>query len=228
MGVDCVVLTYEALHRKTYDTLCLLKVSGYNNVLVWATPMSYKKTFSPIYEHRPPINNDISTKQICEAFHYEYMSGIGGYENLDVGKEIPILVCGAGLLPEVFIKNHIVINSHPGFIPLARGLDAFKWSIIEDLPIGVTTHLIGDEVDAGEIIERREISVYTNDTFHALAQRVYENEICMLVSSISKMHEKHTYISSGNTVQHKRMPADIECSLLQAFNDYIKRHGIRR
>lgn len=87
---------------------------------------------------------------------------------------------------------------HPGYISLARGLDALKWEIYEDLPIGVTTHFIGDEVDAGEIIERKEILVYKNDTFHALARRVYETEVAMLVSSLRAGGKGKFFAAAGD------------------------------
>lgn len=38
----------------------------------------------------------------------------------------------------------------------------------------------------GLIIERKPIKINLLDTFHSLAQRVYENEISMLVEAIEK------------------------------------------
>lgn len=224
--IDCVVLTYTSKHRKTYDVLCLLKASGYNNVIVYAVPMKYKKVFKPIYEHRPPVSNAIETKELCKNFGYEYIVSYNGYDEVPVDNSTPILLCGAGILPDYFIKSHYVINSHPGFIPIVRGLDALKWAIVENLPIGVTTHKIGDEVDAGEIIERVEIPVYKNDTFHALAQRVYEKEVLMLVNSLNLLGGNHLYESGGMNIIHKRMPPSIEQNLLVCFEHLILKKGI--
>lgn len=224
--MDCVVLTYAVSHRKTYDTLCRLKSLGYDDVCVWAVPMHYKKQFVPMYEHRPSVYADIETKKQCGAFGYAYVESEKGYNNLPGDDRTPVLVCGAGLLPESLIKSRQVVNSHPGYIPLVRGLDAFKWAIYEDLPIGVTTHLIGDEVDAGEIIDRREVPVYKNDTFHALAQRVYETEIFMLVDSL-RLQGKHYFFESAQGYDlHKRMPKEMERHLLEKFHDYINIHGV--
>lgn len=226
INADCVVLTYDAIHRKTYDVLCLLKASGYNNVIVWAVPMHYKKSFRPIYEHRPPVVNMIKTEDLCKNFGYKYIVSYNGYNEIPVDSTIPILVCGAGIMPEDFVKNHFVINAHPGYIPLARGLDALKWEIIEGLPIGVTTHRIGDEIDAGEILERKEIPVYKNDTFHALAQRVYDNEVLMLVGALKRLNCEHFYEPAGNNCLHKRMESDIERNLLICFEQLIKEKGM--
>lgn len=226
--MDCVVLTYNTLHRKTYDTLCLLKASGYHDVLVWAVPMHYKKKFKPIYEHRPSLSNQISTKEVCANFGYQYIVSENGYADIPVDASIPILSCGAGIIPQEIVDRYTIINSHPGYIPYARGLDSFKWAIYDDLPIGVTTHFLGDEVDAGKIIERREIPVYTNDTFHALAQRVYENEVEMLVGALKRYENECFYESAGNHVLHKRMPPEQEMQLMEKFQLLVQnRAGIQ-
>lgn len=220
--MDCVVLTYDTLHRKTYDTLCLLKASGYHNVVVWAVPMHYKKTFKPLYEHRPPLSNQISTEEVCANFHYQYVLSFNGYEDIPVDIEVPILSCGAGIIPQEIVEKYMIINSHPGYIPYARGLDSFKWAIYDDLPIGVTTHFLGDEVDAGKIIERREIPIYSNDTFHALAQRVYETEVEMLVGALEKRKGECFYEKAGSNILHKRMQPEQEIHLMERFQQMVQ------
>lgn len=224
---DCVVLTYNVPHRKTYDVLCLLKSKGVKHVLVFAVPMHYQKTFVPFYEHRPSLCQMIMTEEVCRNFGYDYMCS-ERYEDIPVEGTTPLLVCGAGIIPQDIIKKYAVINSHPGYVPLARGLDALKWAIIENKPIGVTTHLIGGEIDAGEVIQRKIVPVYKNDTFHAVAQRVYEYEISMLVDSLKLMGEDHYYFEAGDNVLHKRMPPSIECNLLDAFGKYVHERGIER
>ena len=222
------VLTYPVKHRKTFDLLSLLKANGYKDLKVYAIPFHYQKKKFPIYQHRPEMNYDIpETEALCKNFEYEYE--IGQLDDFAIEEDRIVLIAGAGILPEEFVKSHTVINAHPGYIPNCRGLDAFKWAIVEDQPIGVTTHLIGEYVDAGEVIERREIPVYSSDTFHALAQRVYENEVSMLVEAISKYDEATLEIMlPGDYEVHKRMPPEIEESLLHMFEEYKKKHGKER
>ena len=207
--------------------MCIKKWGGGTAVLVFAVPFHYKKTFKPLYEHRPVLCRDIDTKKVCENFGYDYLSA-DTYDVLPVEKGTPLLVCGAGIIPEKIIDKYIVINAHPGYIPLVRGLDALKWAVIENKPVGVTSHIIGPEVDAGSIIQRRIVPVYKNDTFHAVAQRVYEYEITMLVDALKLYTDKHEYIGAGNNILHKRMPPSIEKGLLDAFCQYAKEKGIER
>lgn len=215
------VLTYQCIHRKTYDTLSLLKALGYNDVLVYGTPLKYTKKFRPIIEHRPEntliSDLNITWDKIVSNFGYKAIS-INDYEEINLDKDVVFLVCGAGILPEWFIKRYKVINSHPGYIPYARGLDALKWAILEGMPIGATSHFIGDYIDSGEVIERKEVPIFENDTFHALARRVYETEINLLVNAISHINDTHEFYGNEGFV-HKRMPNDVEALLLDKFEE---------
>lgn len=214
------VLTYNVKHRKTYDTLCLLKVMGYSNITVFAQPMSYTKKRYPQITHRPELLFHIPEPFIlCSNLGYRYIEGQFEYTVDSNWKDGIFLLCGAGILPEKFVSAYRIVNAHPGFIPFARGLDAYKWSVYNGLPIGATTHFLGEYVDAGEIIERREIRVETSDTFHSVAQRVYENEIDMLVGAIEKIDEVHEFIVPDGEI-FKRMPESKERELFRKFEEY--------
>ena len=219
-----VVLTYPVKHRKTFDILSLLKANGYEDVLVCAIPFHYTKKKFPMYQHRPEMNYQIpDSKALAENFGYEYQEG--ALEDFPILESDIVLVGGAGIIPDEFVKTHTIINAHPGYIPNCRGLDALKWAIVEGQPLGATTHLIGEYVDAGEVIERRNIPVYMTDTFHAVAQRVYENEVSMLVEAIEKLDKGTTLILPGENELHKRMPEDVEAKLMDSFETYKQKYA---
>jgi phosphoribosylglycinamide formyltransferase-1 len=220
------VLTYPVKHRKTYDTLSLLKANGYDDVSVCAIPYHYTKKKFPIYEHRPEMNYRIpELEELCGNLGFRYTEG--KLESFDIEEDRIVLIAGAGILPDAFVKSHIVINAHPGYIPNCRGLDAFKWAIAEKQPVGVTTHRIGDYVDAGEVIERRTIAVKSTDTFHAVAERVYENEVSMLIEAVEAYSpETVTNILPGEYELHKRMPVDIERNLMPLFDEYKQLYAV--
>lgn len=210
------VLTYQEKHRKTYDTLCLLKAKGYQSVSVYASPFHYKKSYKPLLEHRPSVvKGTPSTKELCYNFDYAYIEGT--IEEFKILPDDLILICGAGILPDDFVAAHTIINSHPGYIPNCRGLDAYKWAIYEGEPIGVTSHFLGKEIDAGRVIARMCISIEENDTFHTVARKIYENEIYMLVSAIEASKNECKYVYSDGYPVHKRMPREYEEQLLDLF-----------
>ncbi len=180
------VLTYNVPHRKTFDTLCLLKAKGYQDICVWAMPMNYKKTFYPNIEHRPAMPWDVEPEEMCCNLGYDYKK-ISQYDDISQKVNDIMLVCGAGIMPDSFIKKYRIINAHPGYIPNCRGLDALKWAIYNGDIIGVTTHIVGDEIDAGELLIRKKIPIFQNDTFHLVAQRVYENEIQIYIAYLKSI-----------------------------------------
>ena len=59
------------------------------------------------------------------------------------------------------------------------------------------------------------------DTFHSVAQRIYENEIDILVGAIEKVDIEHEMIlPSDENDLFKRMPEDKERELFQKFEEY--------
>lgn len=210
-------MTYNQKHRKTYDTICLLKAQGYKDVKVYAQPMTYEKKIHSLVKHRPELIMDVPAPEaLCANFGYKYIEG--AFDEMIKDENAIYLLCGAGLISQDLVRKFQIINSHPGYIPYARGLDAYKWSVFYDFPLGVTTHFLGEYIDAGEMIERREICVEPYDTFHSVAQRIYENEIDMLVGAIKLVDEKHEYIKAEQNV-FKRMPNHMESRLFDIFQE---------
>lgn len=229
------VITYNLPHRKTLDVLMLLKARGYREVFIYAVDHHYVKRFQPLVKHRPElINNNYTLSDLCDNLDFKYVNGNNNYNSLCnyIETNSKILVCGAGIIPSDIIKKYIFINSHPGYIPDVRGLDAFKWAILNKNFIGVTSHIIGDEVDAGYIIERKLVPIYKMDSFHSVAQRQYEMEIDMLVNAINLVDKNQLeYIQGGQNLVNKRMPHELELNILSLFeeykNDYFDKKNVK-
>lgn len=215
------IFTYNIPHRKTYDVICLLKARGYSDVFVYGIPMHYKKTYQPLIQHRPSISPSLikTVQSFCENLGYFYKE-IKSYEEVVLENNALVLICGAGIIPEDLIKKYTIINSHPGFIPNVRGLDALKWAIYEQEPIGVTTHLLDEDVDCGYVIDRREVPLNINDTFHEIALRQYEMEVEMLVDAIEKKDHYICYAKPGDFQIHKRMKHSEEKNMFKIFEEY--------
>lgn len=182
--------------------------------------MHYIKKREPLIQHRPTAENVVDTEKLAQNLSYQYFC-IDSVRFIKEPINTVFLICGAGILPQDFVENYQIINAHPGYIPYSRGLDALKWAIYEQQPIGVTTHLLGEEVDAGVILQRKLVPIKENDTFHTVAQRQYELEIAMLVDAISLLGEKHENVLGGDFPIHKRMPLEKERLLYERFQDYM-------
>jgi phosphoribosylglycinamide formyltransferase-1 len=218
------IITYDTPHRKTQDLVAKLILNGYRELHLVVLPWMERKNFQPIFRHRPAKVSDIDIESLCYRFGMTFSRvGPGGMNDLLSGKSFDhVLIAGAGLLPQEVTGTHRIINAHPGYLPNVRGLDALKWSIYHGQPLGVTTHYISDKADEGQLIERRIIPVYFEDTFHSVAWRVYETEIEMLVSSISQVENKlATYepLDDRRYVANKRMPHSYEMIMMSRFEE---------
>ena len=217
------ILTYNVPHRKTFDLVCRLLASGHKDITLFALPFE-DRSFKPLFEHRPPVVINISPDRmrhnfgikltVCEIVYLE--------DHFKEGRYDKILIGGCGLLPEELIQFRI-INSHPGYLPDVRGLDALKWAILKGLPIGVTTHIISSDPDAGEILARKIIPVLSTDTFHSIAYRQYELEVAMLIEAITIDSTNNFYQDYNFPTYpvHKRMSKDDELAMMIKLKQQI-------
>jgi len=138
------------------------------------------------------------------------------------------LVGGAGIFSAAAIGAKKIINAHPGIIPAARGLDAFKWSVFSNIPLGVSLHLMDAEVDAGEVIAIFETPVFPSDTIEILARRHYELELNVLSESMRILNQpKSLHINYPANAPRRRMPLAVEKDMLEKFDDYRLRFSNR-
>jgi len=214
-----IVLTYTQPHRKTYDTVCLLKAKGYKNVMLIAVDYHYIKHFKPLVEHRPSCLYDIKPIDLAERMGFVYRE-FHSLEDLDYNEFLDsvFLICGAGIIPESLVKNCKIINSHPGILPNVRGLDALKWALFQKQPIGVTVHLVTEKPDTGILISQQIIDILPFDNIQSLGYRLYELEIKMLVDSIELLNMallKKQCIEDTNCELHKRMSKKDETILIK-------------
>jgi methionyl-tRNA formyltransferase len=224
--IKVAVVTYSQTHRKTQDVLSKLKMIGYNDVMVIATPFVQRKVFKPIYRHRPAAALNIPTHKICRNLNYSYHEA--DVNELSVFFEVNefdfILLSGAGLLPDELTDKNKIINAHGGYLPNVRGLDAIKWAIFNGQPIGVTTHFIDSNIDEGILIDRSITPLYFEDTFGSFAQRHYESEIDMLVNAIETLKNKGTgeSLAGGRYKANRRMSHYNELIMIEKFNKLRK------
>ncbi|MDR1565631.1 MAG: phosphoribosylglycinamide formyltransferase [Oscillospiraceae bacterium] len=214
------VLTYSVPHRKTYDVLSLLKAKGVSDIIIFACEFHYEKKFFPLINHRPEVLYQLTSEQLASALGYEYVQG---FDETKLPAGSAILICGGGIIPQELIERYVIINSHPGYLPNVRGLDALKWAIYDGQPVGVTVHTLCDEVDAGALIDRQLVPLYFNDTFHSFAYRQYEMEVRMLVEALDKLNNLGEIIRPGDFPLRRRMSHKHEIRLFERFNEMVSK-----
>jgi folate-dependent phosphoribosylglycinamide formyltransferase PurN len=74
--------------------------------------------------------------------------------------------------PILSIPNTKIINAHSGWLPKHKGLDSIAWSILENDPIGLTTHYINSGVDSGAILKFYEVKIEKGDDFNTITNKI--------------------------------------------------------
>ena len=104
-----------------------------------------------------------------------------------------------------------------------RGLDSFKFSILNNIRLGITLHYIDENVDEGELISTFQTPVYKNDTLKTLAKRHYENEIRIL-SNFEEFINNNQFLKETfeKLPATRRMSKELEEMMLLRAKEYIE------
>lgn len=220
------IITYAYQHLKTEQVLLSLISDNkcLKDISVYALPFKKRKSRDYFFAHRPNQTNAVSPEIICNSYDIEYKEVASDVDIDNFCDEY--IITGAGILSADAVKNKKIINCHPGIIPAARGLDAFKWSIYNMRPIGNTLHYIDENVDSGEIIAVLPTPVFCTDTLETFARRHYENEIKMLSSYqyyLDNPQNEYTDIEMQEATM--RMPFDVEVKMADMFEEYKARYA---
>jgi len=215
------IITYNAKHLKTEQLI--LNLVGRYNITVYALPFIARPARKVLFQHRPNQADGVHPREICEYLNIPFNPVEFDWE-IDNGQDF-YLIAGAGILSAQCLREKLVLNGHPGIIPAVRGLDAFKWSIYNMCPLGVTLHYVDENIDAGQVIAVRPTPVFFSDTLESLARRHYENEIRMLTDFekyISAPVNPFKDISKGDSM--RRMKHEQESELGERFLFYKQQY----
>ena len=208
------LITYDRYHAKSAVLAARLIAAGRDVVRV-EVPFRPRAPRQPLIHHRPPQfidgQGDTSYAALPQVAADEVLAGDGPQCEFYV-------VGGAGLLPAELVERHVVVNAHPGWLPDVRGLDAFKWALIEDQPLGVTVHIIDGRVDCGRLVAQASTAVQADDDLDSLAHRHYQHELDLLAATMLTFDPRGDYPSlEERGVAHRRMPAKLESTLIETF-----------
>ena len=222
------IISYDYKHLKTQQVLdrLMLDTPQKRDISIFALPFYPRSTKTIRFAHRPNQFTGDSIFDIANRYGIAYKKCMSDIE-IDDGCDLYLLT-GAGILSKSAIRGKYILNCHPGIIPLTRGLDAFKWAIVECYPMGNTLHFIDDQVDAGTVVAVKETPLYSNDTLCDFAHRHYTAEIDMLANfelHLNLRENKFHGVSDGLT--HKRMSIREEAQLENRFMEYKKRYALK-
>lgn len=93
------------------------------------------------------------------------------------------------LPPEVFtLPRHGTLNVHDSLLPAYAGFSPLIWALINGEPeVGVTAHLMNEDLDAGDIVTQRAIPVGPTDTATDLFHRTVDLIAPVVTEALSRM-----------------------------------------
>ena len=106
-----------------------------------------------------------------------------------------IFVFGSSLLkPKLFnLAKYGCINIHTGLVQHFRGVDSSFWAIHDEQPeaIGATLHFINNTIDAGDIIDQRQVNLSLNDDLDDLFLKSCKCGFDMLLDNLNNIKNKN-------------------------------------
>jgi aminoglycoside 3-N-acetyltransferase len=221
------LITYQTGHLTTQKVADLLLEKGYE-IILFAFPFHVKNSSSFVFNSDlPPQLLGVDWKDIYQNEEVEYVEMPGwdskhcslfkitqSDDNLDI-----FLHCTSKIVPPDFIKNRIILNCHSGLLPQNRGVDSMKWSVVNTWPIGVTLHIIDEQIDRGRILARKRVFIHPEDSFQDLLNRSYYEKIQLMVDfeKFLQNRSKGWDVGDDYPLQKKRVPVDLDSQLETLF-----------
>jgi phosphoribosylglycinamide formyltransferase-1 len=217
------LISYQVGHRKTLRLAHVYRLKGHR-VTIYGFPFMVRpQQRSRRFQERPDQIVDIDVEAVCRRYGFAYrpMNGWSETESATLNADSPdvFVTCIAKIIPAFFLAGHRFLNSHPGLLPQNRGVDSFKWAIVNGWPIGVTLHLIDAQIDAGQILRRERVPIYRSDSLGDVAARAYELECDLLGNFDIWLHRAGKWPVDPNNfaLSKRRIPADADAGIAAAF-----------
>ena len=227
------IFIYSFPHWKTQNGLFNLCFNGYKPSLALAADAvkldfyrsKIRTSTQGLYLHKP---KDLCAHHKVPYYNLKHNSSecikIIKKNKLDLG-----IILGARILKQEVIDAFKlgIVNMHPGVLPENRGLDNIKWSVIKNLPIGVTSHFIDSRIDMGEKLLSDQIKIYEDDEFLDFCVRNQNLEQEVMIKTLDKISKEYPDIKThklGDGFYHKSVNPEIEKHLYEHVSIYKKRY----
>lgn len=109
---------------------------------------------------------------------------------VDINPDIIVVAAYGQILPESIlnIPKYGCINIHASLLPKYRGAAPIEWSIIDGEKVtGVTTMYMEKGLDTGDMIEKVEIPIESDDTGETLHDKLAEAGAKLIISTMEKL-----------------------------------------
>ena len=120
-----------------------------------------------------------------------------GYEEaiLDQVKDLDYIFLAGymRIISPYFLENYkkTILNLHPSLLPKYKGKDAIEQAFnAGESEIGISIHYVNEELDGGEVIAQKSLTVKDGETLEEVTARVHELEHELYPNVILKLIEE--------------------------------------
>jgi len=176
---DYAVKTLEALIEAGHDIAAVFaqpdKPVGRKQIL---TPPPVKVL---ALEHNIPVfqPNSVRTGEALEILK-------------EINPDVIVVVAYGKILPNeiLTLTKYGCVNGHASLLPKYRGASPIQWCIVNgETKTGVTTMLMDEGVDTGDILETATIEIGENETAEELFERLSVLSANLMVSTLGKLQK---------------------------------------
>ncbi len=176
---DYAVKTLEALINSEHEVCAVFaqpdKPVGRKQIL---TPPPVKVCAG---EHNIPVfqPNSVRTSEALEILK-------------DINPDVIVVVAYGKILPKeiLSVAKYGCVNGHASLLPKYRGASPIQWCIVQGETVtGVTTMLMDEGMDTGDILETVEVQIGENETAEELFERLSVVSADLMVSTLKKLEK---------------------------------------
>lgn len=235
---DLMLFGYDFPYKKSQDTVLSLLVENYNIKFYIAAPWKNLNLPKNVVRVRPEHSDLIDPRKLCERFNIDYYVfphnsretiRLLKAEKFDLG-----VVAGSRVLSNEVIEaaGGRILNVHPGYLPLVRGLDTLLWSIYSGWPAGISAHLISEKIDSGLLVYREKLKVYPDDTIIDISLRLVEHQSEVLQKALKLIAERplksFKNLDDVRSIYNTAMPEELQPKAIKMFPAWLKKYARHR
>ena len=228
-----VLFAYNFPHRKTIDFIDKIYNVGFEINLILAAnfiPIKSPKSAFILNTKKPKISiQDKACQKNIPLYEVKHNSSESQYllkkYNVNLG-----IIAGARVLrsPIINLLSYGIVNFHPGLLPKIRGLDSILWAIYKDVPIGVTVHLINENIDAGFLIYQEKIDIISSDNLQLLYEKNYQLQLKLIPISLNLILIDQVFKKLKMNEYNNRMSYDKQLEVKDKLLHYVRKYANKK
>ncbi|MDH4183072.1 MAG: formyl transferase [Nitrospinota bacterium] len=115
------------------------------------------------------------------------------------------------------------LNAHPGVLPWYRGMDSYKWALVNGEPekIGVSVHWVDEKVDTGKVILVKQLLIPPGGGYNDIQGLLHDLCAGSMTETISRLEREERLPGApqdpAEGKQYYKMPPGMEPAAMESF-----------